>query len=413
MTIAQSAQSIKYRLHNQYVLPYTHQEGSIADTVPAGYYKVRQAPFGYFLERVSDTVEIPAVIFGSTNSRKDRIFEAFDETKGSMGVGLFGDKGAGKSLLASVVANEAIKRGLPVIDVSDSFTTDPSYLEFLNNISTCTILFDEFLKHLSKMKPQSQSDEYTDKRDVAQDRQDEMLNFFQGANNSKRLIMLIDNSTAFLSDFLQDRPGRMRYKFTYSGVETAVVEALGAHHGLPSDKIQAACIYSRRFRVSFDVINEVIREWVRYPQETLEAITEIMNVPTLMAEVERKAKVNSFKVAADSDHSQAQLATGIGYVSGGGRVGIPILLPNYPQLLTAPELTFEQFEESEYPENFGYDTYCKLRGQATRTDSLLFSDNDLIAMSGNLSMYEKNGVTVTIELINNVTNTSENWANAL
>lgn len=212
MSVAQSAQSIKYRLHNQYVLPYTHQEGSIADEVPAGYYKVRQAPFGYFLERVSDTVDIPAVIFGSTNSRKDRIFEAFDETTGSMGVGLFGDKGAGKSLLASVVANEAIKRGLPVIDVSDSFTTDPAYLEFLNNISTCTILFDEFLKHLSKMKPNPE--DMMDKREVAKDRQDEMLNFFQGANNSKRLIILIDNSTAFLSDFLQDRPGRMRYKFT-------------------------------------------------------------------------------------------------------------------------------------------------------------------------------------------------------
>ena len=410
VTSNKPAQSIKYRVHNQYVLPYTHQEGSIADVVPAGYYKVRQAPFGYFLERVSDSIKIPSVIFGSTNGRKDRIFEAFDETTGSMGVGLFGDKGAGKSLLASVVANESIKRGLPVIDVSDSFTTDPSYLEFLNNISTCTILFDEFLKHLSKLKPSS--DEYSDKADVAKDRQDEMLNFFQGTNNSKRLIMLIDNSTSFLSDFLQNRPGRMRYYFTYSGVEQAVVEALGAHHGLPEERIQACCVYARRFRVSFDVINEVIREWVRYPNETLESITAVMNVPTLAPEIETKGKVISF--VAKGESAGVTVSTGMCNITSSGRVAVPVLVPNYLDLLTAPELTEEEFRSSSYNEDYSWEIFKELRGKPTRKDTYIFRDEHLVGINGLRAAYESGDITVVIEsLVSEVNNRSEGWTNAL
>ena len=144
----------KYRISGPNVMSFKQQEGSIVDSVPAAYYKVAFHPFmGFYLVRESDTVEIPDEIFGSTLPRVSRIFESYAIAEGSLGVGLFGKKGAGKSLLASVVANRAITQGIPVIDVSDSFTTDPAYLEFLNSIDECVIVFDEFLKHLSKLDP--------------------------------------------------------------------------------------------------------------------------------------------------------------------------------------------------------------------------------------------------------------------
>lgn len=411
--------STKYRVSGPNVMSFQQQEGSIVDRVPTGYYKVEEHPFlGYYLVRISDNVTIPEHIFGSTLPRCQRIFEAYGESHGSLGVGLFGKKGAGKSLLASVIAHTGIQKGIPVIDVSDSFTTDPAYLEFLNSIDECVIVFDEFLKHLSKLEPKLSDNEgdHHQRRNqrqlTANDRQDEMLTFFQGTHNRKRLIVLIDNQSYMLSDFLTDRPGRMRYMYNYDGVEREVVEALAEHYKFNPEKASAVVTYALRYKVSFDVINEVIKEWSRYPNETLEDITSILNVPTLRPSVETKMQVVSFSTDPENgDSAKATLESELALMDDEGRIRVKVQTPN--PLYMAPELTREAYSDSEH-DYMDYDDYVKLRTQPLRSHSWVYRVGDLVSIKGNRAMYENNGITVVLETLGTtVVNPSEAWANAL
>jgi hypothetical protein len=415
--MTQAKISTKYRIHGPNVLSFQEQEGSVVDKVPAGYYKVEFHPFmGYYLTRVSDTVAIPEQIFGSTLPRVKRIFESYAEAEGSLGVGLFGKKGAGKSLLASVVANKAITLGLPVIDVSDSFKTDSDYLEFLNSIEECVIVFDEFLKHLSKLdavqSPDSDTYERNNQRkSTASDRQDEMLTFFQGTHNRKRLIMLIDNQQYMLSEFLTDRPGRMRYMYVYEGVEREVVEALAKHHGIPEDKTQQLVMYSIKYRVSFDVVNEIIKEWSRYPEETLEQLTEVLNVPTLRPVVTTKVRVVSY--TPDPTHEvngKSSLVSELGTMDSNGLVNITIERPN--DMYNSPLLSKEEHEDSAY-DYMDYDVYLEERKKPTETLEFRANTGDLVGIKGNRSMYTTSGVSFVIETLDTVTeNSSFSWSNA-
>jgi hypothetical protein len=402
----------KYRISGASVLPFQQQEGSIVDRVPPAYYKVESHPFmGFYLEKVADNVEIPTQIYGSTLPRVQRIFESYKETDGCLGVGLFGKKGAGKSLLASVVANRAITEGIPVVDVSESFSTSPAYLEFLNSIDECVIIFDEFLKHLSKLSNDPAETDSHDRRSqlsgTAKERQDEMLTFFQGTHNKKRLIMLIDNQTHMLSEFLTDRPGRMRYMYNYEGVEREVVEALAENNGISGDKVSQLVMYSLKYRVSFDVINEIIKEWSRYPEETLEELTGILNVPTLMPDTITKVKVLSFAPAKEGVFSKATLVNDLGTLDSRGTVTIEVSRPN--DMYGVPMMTEEEHDNSDY-DHMLYSRFLELREQPLITQEFRASVDYLVAIKGNQQMYENDGVVFVVETLDTVvTNRSTAW----
>ena len=410
--MSQVKTSTKYRVHADKVLPFTHQEGSIVDKVPVGFYRVDFHPMmGHYLTRIAESVKVPENLFGSAESRCDRIFESYNSTPNSLGVGLFGKKGAGKSLLASVIGARGIAQGLPVIDVSESFSTDSSYLEFLNSLDECVIIFDEFLKHLSKIKT-SESDDITDRherRQKAQDRQDEMLTFFQGAQNNKRLIVLIDNSAFMLSEFLTDRPGRMRYIYNYDGVEKEVVEQLAKHHGLSDTQTQAVTVYAIRYKVSFDVINEVIKEWVRYPQDSLEQITGILNVPTLAPEVSFKVRVTKFEDA----EKEVTLLSELGAMNAHGRVVVPVEARN--GYYGRPKVTEQEFYGDEATTFEGdWSDYLKYWDKPVFPSERIFTDENLVALKGNQQMYRTGRYDVVIQVLQSTTvNQSEGWANAL
>lgn len=410
-----SKTTIKYRVSNNLVLPYQHQEGSVVDQVPVGYYKIRMSPMvGYYLEKQSDTLPVPEHIFGSTIPRCNRIFKTYDSSSEAMGVGLFGLKGAGKSLLAAVIANEGLSRGLPVIDVSDSFCTDSDYLEFINSIQECVILFDEFLKHLSKLGTPTEDRGVTSveskKRNVANDRQDELLTFFQGANNRKRLIILIDNNKYLLSDFIRDRPGRMRYQYDYTGVEEVVVRELCKHNGLTQEKEDALAVYSQSRGVSFDVINEVIREWVLYPEDTLEEITDVLNVPNIPTVTLVKAIVTSLKNNR-TDGIKYTIQNEVTSVNGSS-FGLEVNRPN--PYFGSEKMDSDTFYNEDHDENIGnYDYYCKMLEEPLLPSTLRFDESNLVGIKGNLRQYRNQEVTVTLELLETSKISSTNNWNAL
>lgn len=377
----------KYAINRNTVHPFFQQEGSVVDRIPVGYYVIKQSLFGYYLEKQADSIPLPSRIYGSTNSRANRIWSVFDRKEGAMSVGLFGSKGAGKTLLSNVVAQMGIERNMPVIDVSTSFSTSSDYLDFLNNLGSCVVIFDEFLKKLSKMSDsESSSDEYQ-RRKVAQDRQDEMLTFFQGSQNSKRLVMLIDNNSHMLSEFFRDRPGRMHYCFNYSGVEAEVVHQLAIDAKLSADKIETLQTYSRRYGCTFDVINEIITEWLAFPDDTLESITGIMNVPTLMPAYTIKARIT--KCELEEGYLES---TGIA-TYGGSNNSLTIVATKPNPFYNHAEVSEDEWDETKFyrEDDYGYKYFLKNRLSPTLETQIGFSDRELVGVRGDEYAYDAPG----------------------
>lgn len=410
--------STKYMLSGNKVLPYTHQEGTEADSVPAGYYVVKTHPiFGYhFLERTTEQVDLPKHIFGSAKERAARIFNAYNQQL-SLGVGLFGKKGGGKSLLAMLLAHQTIEEGRPVIDVSDSFTTDQEYLDFLSSLQECTIIGDEFLKHLGNVS-KSEDDVVTDKdkerfstdqivRMRQQKKQDKLLPFFQGVNNTKRLIVIIDNHSTGLGEFLRDRPGRLRYIFDYEGVEKQVVKELAEYYELSEEKVEPCIVYATRYQVSFDMIHEVIREWIEYPDLTIEQITEDLNVPTLRPVTTVKAKVTKFKHETSEGETAYTLGNELVNVDFQGCFTLELRVKNPHK--GKPLMSDDDYYESEWS-LVGYDRYKKYFDQDTIPYNIDFNESHITGIRGLTQVYRKNGISIEVEELNTVTRSvTDSW----
>jgi archaellum biogenesis ATPase FlaH len=374
------------------IFPFVVQEGTIITKVPPAYYHVTATPTGQiFLTKKSDKLNLPEKIYGSTNERAARMWRSYDNVSGPLAAGLFGSKGAGKTLLSNVVANQAIERGIPVIDVSSSFSTDKDYLDFLNSIGECVIIFDEFLKHLSKLGDSTEHD----KREIASDRQDEMLTFFSGSNNNKRMVLLIDNESGLLSNFFRDRPGRMRYLYQYKGIESDVVQNVATDAGLSVDKVDSLVTYAKRFQCTFDTINEIVKEWVLFPNDTIESITSIMNVPSMTPDTKLKAKIVSFK-HTDGDYIiENELAT----VSSRGTVSFTATYPNpfYGKIYS----NAEEFDTDSKMDAYSYEYYLGNKDKPRLHDEFTVHDYQLVAVKGNRQAYIAQGgdLELTIELL--------------
>lgn len=285
------------------IFPFSQQEGTIVDKVPPAFYHIGKTPFDqYFLEHKGDLLPVPEELYGTTQKRAQMVVDTYNRKDTSLGVALFGSKGAGKTLLSNVIANIALEQGLPVIDISGSFCLDSNYLDFINTIGDCVVIFDEFLKVLSHTAGTGE-DAYS-RRNAAEAAQDKMLTFFSGSNNAKRLTVLIDNESHLLSDYFKNRPSRLRYIFKYDSLEQPVIEALCQKAGLSEAQTEELVIYSANHKCTFDMINELIDEIVTINDSsvTLEEITRFFNTPSIFREQARRVRVQSFVDTRNEDY---------------------------------------------------------------------------------------------------------------
>lgn len=284
----------KFAIEGNKVFPYIEQAGSVVEQVPPAFYHIDQHPLTgqYFLVNKAPKLPVPTELYGSTENRANLIMNTYNRKPVQLGVALFGQKGAGKTLLSNVVANKAIEQGLPVIEISNSFNDSAEYLDFINSIGNCVIIFDEFLKVLkNKARGDGDSSEYR----ATERGQEKMLTFFSGSNNAKRLTILIDNEQHALNDYFLNRPSRLRYIFQYDSVEPAVIQALADKVNLPESLTEELITYSTKYSCTFDMINELIDELVtigRYDDVKLSDVTQYFNTPSI-----REVKPHKFRVA--------------------------------------------------------------------------------------------------------------------
>lgn len=384
------------------VFPFTQQEGAVVDTVPAAYYHVEFSSFvGFFLVRKADKAPVPAELFGSTVPRAEMIMDTYNRKEQGIGIGLFGAKGAGKTLLSNVLANMLIDQGLPVVDVSGLPEYSQELLEFLNSLGECGIIFDEFFKAL---KNQQKDDNNMPAHRAIEKGQERMLTFFSGTNKSKRLVILIDNYSAPLNDFFVNRPSRLRYIFNYSGVEAEIVKALASKAHLNESTTEALVTYAIKHACTFDMINELIDEIVHNKcidadNVDLAAICNYFNAPKVRHHFERKVRVSTF-VPNENSRTSWLLDNELAIETDEHTlVTIKCAVPWPANKMSEDE--FDAFEEThgENPLRYDYEDYADnwhniSKGYITRTLNL--HPSTLVSIKGATTTYSNDYGTFSI-----------------
>jgi len=257
--------TVKFYKDGTTVRVFDYDDDQVIDKLPPAIYTICQDLSGFYLSLVSEKFDVPEKIYGSTPARVKKILKTYDDRPRSTGVLMSGDKGSGKTMLSSLLSNEMLERGKPVILVERPYA-GPAFIEFINNIGECVLFFDEFAKVFDKV-----NDEDDDNKT-----QNSLLSVFDGAHTIKRLILLTENETYNINTYMLNRPGRIYYHFKYSKLEEDMVREYCKAQKIPENIIQAILLRidsSREF--SFDALKAVTEEYLRFGEDIVEIFNNL------------------------------------------------------------------------------------------------------------------------------------------
>jgi len=241
--------------------------------LPPKVYTVRFNPIeGFHLGITKDKLELPAKIYGNTPQRVQKCIDTYIDRTASTGILLTGDKGTGKTLLMSLLANEIIdKLNIPVILIKDPYAGS-QFTSFIETIGECALVFDEFGKMYASGDRHGNSDSEVP--------QTSLLSLMDGVDKTKRMFILTENSEYDINDFMLNRPSRVYYHFKYRKLDEASVIGYCQDHNVVAKVIADIVDLQRRSRIfSFDMLQTIVEEHLRY-NDTIESITDDLNIDT-------------------------------------------------------------------------------------------------------------------------------------
>lgn len=218
-----------------------------------GFYVVNFSPMtGYFLTK-RDKFTIPKKVYGSNQKFIDRALKAFMARGRGMGVLLSGDKGAGKTVTAKMLANQC---DIPVIMIQEGYHGQP-LTEFLEKIQVPAMIFiDEF-----------------EKTYIDNNARNYFLGLLDGVATNRHLFMLTTNTTD-IGEYFLSRPGRIRYHKEFYGVDDQMITDM-VHDNIKDKKLAEAVINTALSltNISFDSLASIIEESLLFnepPKEFME-----------------------------------------------------------------------------------------------------------------------------------------------
>lgn len=274
---------IKFNHSGNSVSVISYDENSITDTLrPAVYQVCYNDLAGFYLEKIKDSFEINEdQVFGQTMKRFQKIHRTYNERPSSTGVLLTGTKGSGKTLLAEITCNKMIQEGIPVITVSEPYR-GTAFNKFISDIGDCVILIDEFAKVYEKQgHPEEEGG----------DPQSSLLTLFNGVYSNKRLILLTENDTHYINEFMLGRTSRIYYHWEFTRLDKVTILEYCKFHNV-SDEIaeQVVQISYKCEDFTFDILKAVIEEQARFGG-TVESAVEDLNIELRFSPNTSKIKV--------------------------------------------------------------------------------------------------------------------------
>lgn len=241
-----------FLLSDNSVSVFNSETVKIVDSIPIGIYKLEVSRTGLYLEKSEMKLEY-GKLYGNTQKIADHIcraFEILDKDK-NLGVLLSGGRGLGKTLTTRVVINQ-LKDKYPVIIISEYYQ---DIANFLNSISGCVILIDEFEKIMS-------GEVDSENNAGGQTKQEQLLSVFDGNAGSRgNLFLLTANEVNRLDDNFLSRPGRIRYHYKFTSEKADVITDYCNDNLVRKELIPELLeIFKATRYVSMDMIAAIVNE---------------------------------------------------------------------------------------------------------------------------------------------------------
>lgn len=219
----------------------------------------RYEGMSYFEE--DGSLNLPSKVYSTDEDKVfiKRVNTYFEKTdKLSTGVMLSGVKGTGKTVMAKVIAQNS---NLPVIVVDEDFPTG-RINDFFRKFSTpVAVIFDEVDKHWNT---------------------EELLGWLDGVQtNAKKLVLFTCNNENNISEFLQNRCSRIRYKRHFEANDNArFLKEILKDKGIALNEIENTYNFIvNNFRLlSIDNILSFIDEKLMFPELSNTVIAQDMNI---------------------------------------------------------------------------------------------------------------------------------------
>lgn len=232
----------------------------VKQPLPLGTYSIGLSPAGYFLQQQGNFT-LPPKIYGSTPNHAERILGTFADRPRSTGVLLEGEKGSGKTLLATMVSVEAYRRGIPTLLVNAPHHGE-GFNSFIQSIDEpCVLLFDEF----EKIYHQDQW-------------QNALLTLLDGVVVTRKLSLITINDGLKISRLLRNRPGRVYYSVKYETLEEEFIREYVDDALKNKDHAEALFAITTLFdRFNFDMLKALVEEMNRYGEDPRTAL-KMLNI---------------------------------------------------------------------------------------------------------------------------------------
>lgn len=201
----------------------SHSTDGIIDHVPGAVYVPRLAgdpgsPHPLYLKQ-PDLLNPPKELLG----RSKRLIEQFKKAyqalgDESMGILLTGTKGCGKTALAEKLAEWFNQQDLPVLSVDKRVPVELVKDFCLLCPNGCIVLIDEFEKTYALGEDE--------------DGQNEFLSLLTDGRLKKTLFVFTVNEYNKVSEYIKDRPQRIKYRVDFQGLEEATALELLAQRNI-------------------------------------------------------------------------------------------------------------------------------------------------------------------------------------
>lgn len=264
------------------------------DALPPRIYTIQfDDQIGFYLSITKDQLQLPKKIYGDYQARVNQCITTYNDRSSSTGILLTGDKGTGKTLLMSLLANAVITENkIPVILVNSPYSGD-KFMSFIEALGECCLVFDEVGKMYSARD-----------RDDSRPSQENLLSLMDGVDKTKRLILMTENEIYNISSFMLNRPSRIYYHFQYKKLNESSINEYCVEHNVDETTTQDVVDLSRRTAIfSFDMLQSIIEEHNRFG-ESVSIIIENLNIDSRES---AGTSLEIFKVVHTADNTECKV----------------------------------------------------------------------------------------------------------